>query len=306
MNMIEHEADLLYAHAGFDAAVSAFCQKLTENYANRDLPHVAFAQMERWVLAMLILYLGGITPRRRRTGATLGTLVSICAKGDYGSRKLVRDIMAYFLTKGLVVEHDMPGDRRKKAIFATDKLIRTFEADVMTRLSVLDIVSDKPLLLVDYIDSANVLMRFVDGHVGSFLSDAHRITDDFPEVQQFLAHAHGYVVFLHILGASHKEADGRIIAHTSRAAIARKLAVSRPHVAKLVNAASEKGWLITDRQTKEFELMPAFYARARLWIAHELAMLKHSLSYQQNAHTPADEIKVRAQKSDESLLAAHQ
>jgi hypothetical protein len=275
---VRQHAETILAHPEFDDAAMAFCQRLSLNYCNRNLPHVAFAQMERWVLAMLILHLGGITPRYMRDGATLATLISICAKGGYGSRKLVRDVIAYFGSKNLIVERDVPGDKRKKALFANDKLIRTFEADVMARLSVLDIVSKERLPLVDYIDSSHILMRFVDSHVEDFLNNDQRITDGFPEIRQFLDHAHGYIIFLHIIGAAQRQPGGSVIAVTSRAAIASHLAVSRPHVAKLVNTAKLRGWLTTDTHAKIFELCPAFYARSQLWIAHELAMMKSALS----------------------------
>jgi hypothetical protein len=278
MTDIDTHAAQLIKHPHFETAFAEFCQRLTANYADPRLQNLAFADMQRWALAMMILFLGGIPPRQERLGATVADLVSFCAQGGYGSRKLVREAIAVFIDKALVTERDVPADKRKIAIFASDKLIRIFEADVMARLSVLDIVSDKPLLLADYSNSSHVLMKFVDGHVGAFIADQSRITDRFPEVQHFLGYTHGYVIFLHIIGAARRQQDGRIVAPLSQAGIAANLAVSRTHVAKLIKATIAQGWLLQDARRRDLQLSTPFFDRARLWVAHELAMLKHSLN----------------------------
>ncbi|MBS0248807.1 MAG: hypothetical protein JSR61_19485 [Proteobacteria bacterium] len=238
-------AAALSKHPRFGEAMRATASGLATMYHGRHLLNWLIDDRGRMLLGYLAIYLhatrdprdpsSGLTPTRIKA---LCTEFAVCSPGRAGAMLSLMRFSGYLMPDLEIA------DRRQRRLVATDKLYALLRSRLKLHYTAMaPLFADGPAMLAALDD------KIVDGALVEAMVKRYRagfrLVAAAPELGLF-GERNGGMLILSSLIAAGEEGDtvppSRPVP-ISIAALARRFAVSRPHVLKLIREAEEQGFL---------------------------------------------------------------
>jgi hypothetical protein len=265
---VEDEAKQHVEHPAFDEAMLAFCRGLADFHSVALSRRAGVVDTVTWAVALLVLYLHEHAPER----ANASRLVAICAQGQLAGATAVRNAIALMRQGGMIVSDEPSTTGLAHRLRPTAALIATMQDNLAIRFSAIEPVIAWPKPAAAWARTDGVLSSFVRGNVEAYRRERHILFEPFPEVRTFMDRHCGYHILMEIisrLAISEQGASGIV----SLSGVSDKFAVSRPHVRKLLQAASERDWLSYE-SSGQLTIGAHALARYRLWFGHEFTWIR--------------------------------
>lgn len=273
-------AAALTAHPRFARAMRATASGLASMYHGRHLLNWLMDDRGRMLLGYLAIYLhatrdqrdpsSGLTPTRIKA---LCTEFEVCSPGRAGAMlSLMR--FAGYLAPDIEI-----ADRRQRRLVATDKLYALLRSRLTMHYTAMAPLFADGAAMLDALDD-----KFVDGALVAAMMKRYRagfrLVSAAPELGLFGERNGGMLILASLIAAG--EEDDTVPPSRpvpiSIAALARRFAVSRPHVLKLIREAGEQGFL--ERPGPDLRvviLKPALIEATRRFFATSYLFLADSM-----------------------------
>lgn len=237
--------DALDGHPQFAQAIRATATGLASMYHGRHLLNWLMDDRGRLLLGYLAIYLhstrdrsdpaSGLTPTRMKA---LCTEFDVCSPGRAGAMLSLMRFSGY-LTPDIDI-----ADRRQRRLVATDKLYALLRSRLKMHYTAIAPLFRDGAAMLAALDDKLVDGALVAAMVGRYRA-GFRLVSAAPELGLFGERNGGMLILMSLVAAG--DADDTVPPSrpvpVSIAALARRFAVSRPHVLKLMREAEEQGLL---------------------------------------------------------------
>lgn len=248
----------------FPEAKAAFCAIVPRCWLDTPLNRILIADTGAMAIAITIT---GFSRISAEAGASLQVVIDTLVAGGLASATRVRAMIDMLAARGALTVTAHPSDGRRLVIAPTELLfesLRIWFRGVMEPVSQIfvlpaaaEIVAATPNLAERYF-TAVMLRQGLDGFT---------IFDDWPEAQMFADRRMGYVLMLHLAGATSLQVA------VSRGDLALRYGVSASHITALLGHAEAHGWMARHPHSSMVTLAPDFARRLDLWVAREIAVV---------------------------------
>ena len=234
----------LRAQPRFAQALRATASGLAAMYQGRHLLNWLMDDRGRLLFGYFALYLhftrdaadptSGLTPTRMKA---LCAELDVCSAGRAGAMLSLMRFSGYLAPDIQVV------DRRQRRLVATEKLFTLLRARLRLYIGAMAPLFEDGAAMLAALDDPAVERAFVVAMVERFRA-GFRLVHSAPALGLFGERNAGMLILMNLVasGAADDAVPPRRPTPISIAALARRYAVSRPHVLKLIRDASEQGF----------------------------------------------------------------
>ncbi|MBS0532780.1 MAG: hypothetical protein JSR72_01865 [Proteobacteria bacterium] len=273
-------AAALAAHPRFARAMRATASGLASMYHGRHLLNWLMDDRGRMLLGYLAIYLHATRdPRDPSSGLTPTRIKALCTEFDVCSPGRAGAMLSLMRFSGYLAPDIDIADRRQRRLVATDKLYALLRSRLTMHYTAMAPLFPDGAAMLAALDD-----KFVDGALVAAMMKRYRagfrLVSAAPELGLFGERNGGMLILASLIAAG--EEDDTVPPSRpvpiSIAALARRFAVSRPHVLKLVREAEDQGFL--ERPGPDMRvviLKPALIEAARRFFASSYLFLADSM-----------------------------
>jgi AraC-like DNA-binding protein len=227
----------------FPRALRVLCRKMLEAAAADKALDGIFKDAGRYVVAMVAVHLhlcGGLTlPRLKELGA----------KSGYFSAGRARAILIYLQYLNFVKSVGPAPGQLAKVYEPTPKLMQAWRSHLRAALEAACELEPAAQLVVDRFGEREIFERFTRLHIEGLLAAAAASGQGHPFQQVFMHRNAGNQVIWSLLTAvDDDDCPPAGLIPVNRPDLARRFAVSRPHLKRLFAAAEAQGGLVSSDQ----------------------------------------------------------
>jgi len=235
----------LRAHPRFGEATKYIAGALTDIYEGNRIMNTMLNARARGQIGYLVLMMQASPSQYATQGLTMARLKAACTKLNYCSPNRVESIMAMMRLFGYVRFENDPYDQRVKVIVPTGKLINTYIERWRRHFQAMTFLmpeGEMGLAALEHPDFQRAFLREISREYSAGL----RVADAAHEIDTFLDRNCGMMVLLFLvsLGVPDGESPGGLRVAVSISVLARRFAISRAHVRKLLTDAEAEGLIL--------------------------------------------------------------
>lgn len=214
------------------------------------------------------------------SGLTSSRLKAFCAQHQMCSPGRTAAMLAVMQMSGNIVDAPAPKDRRIRLLMPTPKLVDTFLSRWIGYFdSLAEMMPEKAEIARAARESEVFLRAYLQHIVESYIAGYRLLNHVPPQLTVFADANAGVLMFLSLFAAAGKDGPPAGGQHVQIAIseLARRFAVSRPHVKQVLKNAQERGLLVLDDGSgKGIYLTPAFIDGGYQWFAAMFALELHA------------------------------
>ncbi len=261
-------------HPRFDQAQRRFAGNMLEAFENHQpLNRLLRGENELAFLAFVLSLHHGRDSTDPESGATYSRVIELFGLLKLGSPTLVKALLALTRLRGQLQIEPVIGSRTKLLI-PTEKLLNTLQVWLHANLGAVELIVPLPETATELAARPEMLYQIFSYAVSAYVHNQFFLSEDFPPVRAFMARNHGYLILMALIASAERTPDGRVIASTPSAELARRLSVSRGTVRNMLNQAQHHGWVASiSRGSYEVQLSPEFAELCNDWMSMELTWM---------------------------------
>jgi hypothetical protein len=269
----------LRAHPQFADAVKHIARSLTEIYQGNRIMNAMLNERARGQIGYLVLMMQWAAQEQPGTqGVTMSRMKAACTRLNYCSPNRVDSIMAMMRLFGYVRFESDPYDQRVRVIVPTEKLIGNYVERWRRHFQAMALVLPEGEIGLAALQRPGFAAAFAREIFREY-SAGLRVANASPEIDTFLDRNCGMMILLFLVskGLPDEALPGALRATFTVSGLARRFAVSRTHVRKLLTDAESEGLVSDTANEASIRLLPRamdgtekFYASTFLTFAQAI------------------------------------
>ena len=252
------------AHPRFRAAKSRFCRDVSAGRLHELFRHTLSADTGSFALGVAIIGMNRLYPV---DGASMKLITGPLGAAGFASATRVRALLDMMVHAGVIALVPHPADRRRRKYVPTPLYLEAQRGWFDAVLGAVAELGGLPQAARPPAPDTSLVERYLAGVMLRHLIDGFTLMEGMPAVEVFMARRHGYLLLLELAAQRDRHVE------IARARLADRYRVSSAHIAGMLAAAEQEGWLQRHEHSSAVELSPAFAATLDEWIARELAIV---------------------------------
>lgn len=252
------------ADPGFERAKARFCRDVPASRLHTWFRHTLSADTGAFALGIAIIGLNRLDPEG---GAPVKLITGPLASAGFASPTRVKVLLDQMLHAGLLDKSRNTRDARRRKLVPTERFMSAHREWFEAVLGAVGEVFQLPAEARELAYRPELVESYLTGVMLRHLMDGFTLMEGMPEVDAFMQRRHGYLLLLELAAQRDRHVE------IARGRLAERYSVSPAHIAGVLAAAEQNGWLTRKPLSSEVELSSDFAQVLETWIARELAIV---------------------------------